>query len=403
MKLLSPLALALVAAALLQAPARAQDATTPPDASPAAAPPITSSKGPGGRNITAFDRHLSSGIGGYYDLEFKQPLQGRASAFDLHRLVLTASSYLHDNLFFNAEIEFEHGGVINGGADDGELKLEQVWADYKISDLLTLRGGVVLIPFGIVNVLHDSDVRESVTRPLYASTIVPSTWSDAGVGAYGSFYPTEEGLLSYELYATNGLTDAFSATSGTRNARSSLKADNNGNKALSGRFAYSPFLGLEAAFDVYHGAYDATGTKQATLLGGDVAYSVGPFEVLAEGATVLTEGGTALSGGAPTAIPTRMGGYYVEGRYRFFPELLQGTFLGRAGGFDAATFTAYARYGQVDTNQAAFDASDRTEALVGLNYRPIRTFAFKNELQRLAEPATGKVEDTFWSSVAVGF
>lgn len=402
MKLQIPFALAL-AASLLAAPARAQDAPAAPPARDAGAL-ITSSKGPGGRSITAFDRHLSSGIGGYYDLEFSLPFQAaRPSAFDLHHLILTASSYLHDNLFFNAEVEFEHGGLLGVGTNDGALSVEQAWADYRISDLLTLRGGVVLIPFGIVNVLHDSDVRESVVRPLYSTTIVPSTWSDAGVGAYGSFYPTEEGQLSYELYATNGLTDAFSVSFGSANARPSLKGDNNGNKAISGRVAYSPFLGLEAAFDFYRGAYESGGAKAATMLGGDLDYAVGPFELLAEGATVLTEGGTSTSITAPTAIPTNMGGYYVEGRYRFFPELLESTFLGRAGGFDSATFTAYGRFGQVDTNQAAFDASDRLEAVLGLNYRPIRTFAFKNEIQRLAEPATGKTEDTFWSSVAVGF
>ena len=90
-------------------------------------------------------------------------------------------------------------------------------------------------------------------------------------------------------------------------------------------------------------------------------------------------------------------------QYRFFPELLHGTFLGRAGGFNNATFTAFARYGGADTNAASFDTSDRTEAVVGLNYRPIQTFVVKTEWQRLGETATGKVENFLWSSVAVGF
>lgn len=399
----TPFALAAALVLALSGPAFAQDA---PAAEPATqAQDFSNARGPGGRNITAFDRKAQSGVGGYYDLEFKAPLNGKISTFDLHRLILQTSSYLHDNLFFNAEIEFEHGGLLNAGTNDGELKIEQAWADYRINDLLNFRAGVVLIPFGIVNVLHDSDVRDTTTRPLMASTIIPTTWMDSGVGFHGLAYPTEEMMVSYEAYVTNGLNDQISAGRGIRNARPSLATDNNGNKAVSARLAVSPFLGLEMALDGYHGAYDATGTKKLTMVGADAFYTVGPFEVLGEYANVLTEGGSFTEKGATsaTAIPGSMEGFYAEGRYHFFPELLHGTFLGRAGGFNTATFTAFSRYGQADTNKGAFDASDKYEAVVGVNYRPIQTFVTKLELQRIGEFATGKSEDVIWSSVAVGF
>jgi hypothetical protein len=395
----------------MAAPALAQDAeTSTPAASPTAKPeseapraPMGSVKGPGGRNITAFDRHVQSGIGGYYDIEFKQPFNGLGSSFDLHHLILQTSSYLHDNLFFNAEIEFEHGGLINTLSNDGELEIEQAWVDYTISELLTMRAGVVLIPFGIVNVLHDSDVRETTTRPLMASTIIPTTWFEPGVGIHGLAYPTEDLMVSYEAYVTQGLTDKISPEFGLRAARPSLATDNNGNKAVSARVAVSPFLGLEVALDGYHAAYDPAGVQHLTMVGADASYAVGPFEFLGEVAQASTRGGTSTGTGVPAAIPTGMGGYYLEGRYRFFPSFLDNTFLGRGGGFQNATFTAFARGGAVDTNQAAFDRSDRNELLVGLNYRPIQTFVVKLEAQHLTEPATGRTDDTLWTSVAVGF
>lgn len=392
-------ALALAALSLfLAAPAMAQGTASSVSAD---APEIESSKGPGGRNITAFDRRAQTRVGGYFDNEFTLPLHGAGrSTFKAHRLILQASSYLHDNLMFNTEIEYEYGGLINTLSNDGELKIEQAWADYKISDALSLRGGVVLIPFGIVNVLHDSDVRETTTRPLMASAIVPSTWMDTGAGLHGVVFPTEELQLSYEAYVTNGINNKISAASGIRNARPSMKDDNNGNKAVSGRVGISPFLGLEVGLSGYRGNYDET--RAMTMAGADISWTAGPVELIGEYANIQTDGGTWLNNTTPTTIPGSMDGYYLEGRYRFFPEVLHNTFLGRGGGFPQASMALVTRYGTADTNKAAAGTTDKDEWVWAINYRPIPTFVTKLEYQRLGDPVGGP-KDAIWSSVAVGF
>lgn len=389
---------ALVAlSVLVAAPAYAQ--AQPSDAS--TAPTITSNVGPGGRSITSFDRRAQSRVGGYFDNEFTLPLNGK-STFKAHRLILQASSYLHENLFFNTEIEYEYGAQINANTNDGELKIEQAWADYRISDALTLRGGVVLIPFGIVNVLHDSDVRETTTRPLMAGNVVPTTWMDSGAGFHGFVYPTEDMQISYEGYVTNGLSDKISAADGLKKARPSFKDDNNGNKAVTGRVSVSPWLGLELGASGYRGKYDDS--RDLTMLGADTTMSLGPVELLGEYANVLTEGGTFTDSktNALITIPGSMEGYYVEGRYRFFPEMLHGTFLGREGGFPQASMALIGRYGQADTDKATTGATDKTEYVLGINYRPVQTFVTKLEYQRLSDPKGGD-KDAIWSSIAVGF
>ncbi len=399
-------ALAQTAAPAAEAPAaQAPAAHASPQHSPGAnAPGIKSAKGPGGRNITSFDRRAQSRVGGYFDNEFTIPLAGPRSTFKAHRLILQASSYLHDNLFFNTEVEFEYGGQINANTNDGELKIEQAWADYRIDDAFILRGGVVLMPFGIVNVLHDSDVRETTTRPLMAGSVVPTTWMDTGAGFHGLLFPTEDIQLSYEAYATNGLGNKISAADGLKKARPSFKDDNNGNKAISGRVALSPWLGLEFGLSGYRGMYDQS--RSLTMLGGDAALAAGPFELLGEYANSLTEGGSFTTGSGATAtttaIPGSMDGYYVEGRYRFFPDLLQGTFLGRGGGFPQASMALIGRYGAADTDKATAGVTDKTEYVVGFNYRPVQTFVTKLEYQRITDPVGGD-KDALWSSVAVGF
>lgn len=411
---LAALSLAIASPAMAQMKAPAAPATPAADETRDAG--ITSSTGVGGRSITAFDRKAQTRVGGYFDLEFTQPLNGKNSTFTQHRLILQASSYLHENLFFNTEIEYEYGALINALTRDGELKIEQAWADYQISEALNWRTGVMLIPFGIVNILHDSDVRETTARPLMANTITPTTWMEAGTGLHGVLYPTEDMMLSYEAYVTNGINNQISPTNGLRGARPSLKADNNGNKAISGRLGISPWLGWEVGLSGYSAAYDAASSQRLDMVGVDNTLTLGPVEIVGEYANAVTQGGTftttttttpangnLTSATTTTTIPGSMEGWYVEGRYRFFPEFLHNTYLGRAGGFDQATLTLVGRYGQADTNQQAYDASNKTEALVGLNYRPIQTFVTKLEWQRIAEPATGKSDDAILSSVAVGF
>ncbi|MBM3274538.1 MAG: hypothetical protein FJZ00_05270, partial [Candidatus Sericytochromatia bacterium] len=268
--------------------AHAREAASP--ATPSA--DIKSAKGAGGRAITAFDRIAQTRVGGYFDNEFTLPLGGK-STFKAHRLILQASSYLHDNLFFNTEIEFEYGGQINAATNDGELKIEQAWADYRIDDAFTLRGGIVLVPFGIVNVLHDSDVRETTTRPLLAGNVVPTTWMDTGAGFHGLVYPTEDMQISYEAYVINGLRNTISAASGVRGARPSFKDDNNDNKAVAARLAVSPWLGLDLGLSGYRGLYDDS--RALTMAGADGTLIAGPLELLGEYANTLTEGGTFTS------------------------------------------------------------------------------------------------------------
>ncbi|MFT5170693.1 MAG: phosphate-selective porin [Candidatus Marinamargulisbacteria bacterium] len=352
---------------------------------------IMDSDGPGGRNITAFDRASKLVMGGYFDTEWVSDTA--TNTFKAHRLILAASSKLHKNLFFNAEIEYEYGGLINAGSDDGELKIEQAWLDYRISDAVVLRGGVVVVPFGLVNVLHDSDVRDTTNRPIYGTSIVPTTWMDSGAGLHGKVDVGEDLIVRYEGYIINGLTSAISGTSGVRSARPSLKSDNNRNKALVGRVAVSPYLGLEVGGSVYTGQHDVAEDYNLSMIGLDVLAKEGPFEVMAEWAQTSVE--------SDGTLPAKMNGYYVEGRYHFFPAFLKNT--GLFDDFRNPQITAFLRFGGVDLDTSVTDINDRTQTTVGFNYRPIQTVAFKLEYELNGEEVSNVVTNKVAGSVAVGF
>ncbi|MFQ5993406.1 MAG: hypothetical protein ACE5NA_13305, partial [Nitrospiraceae bacterium] len=194
-------------------------------------------------------------VGGYYDFEYiNKANDGEPSNFDQHRLVPFIYADVSDRVKFATEIEIEHGGEDSGG--DTDIKVEFAVADYLIVEPVNLRGGILLLPLGKFNLLHDAPLRDLTERPIVNQRIIPTTLHQPGVGLYGTLYPTRLSKMDYELYVTTGFTKAFGGegnpnstsnitnTSGLRSARSNSTAfDNNNGKAVVGRVAFSPILG----------------------------------------------------------------------------------------------------------------------------------------------------------------
>jgi hypothetical protein len=367
----------------------------------------------GGRNITAYSRKGNTSgvsVGGYFDSEYYFP-DGKSSYFDQHRLITQLSSLYNDRLFFNAEIEYEHGGTINKGTNDGELKIEQAFLDYKIEDWLIFRGGGVLIPVGRLNVLHDSDYRDTTARPLFNTTIIPSTWTETGLGFYGTSYPNDDIELNYEIYVTHGLNDKIEDGKGLKPAAPSLYKDNNNNKAISTRLGISPFIGLDMGLGGYYSALDDKDSKSLGMAVADFDWKIGGFELLGEGGFVgFNPIDTKDKDGKVTgSLNGPMWGYYLEAKYHFFPEFLKASFLGRD--FNNPRFTVFSRIDQVDTDMSKLNANDRTQLCFGFNYRPITNAVFKFEYQVNLENeafvskdfSKEKPNNQFIASIAAGF
>ncbi len=278
-------------------------------------------------------------IGGYIDHELFW--NDKAKTFDQHRFVPIVASEVSEGVHVAAEIEFEHGGNVDG---DGEIKLEYATLDITFHEAATFRGGVILSPLGRFNLLHDSPLNDLTNRPLVAREIVPTTLSESGMGFFGTLYPTEETVAGYELYVVNG----FNEEAGTRlrSARGSQKQDNNEQKSMVGRLHYSPSLGLEVGGSFHVGAYDDTGDHNLSIYAIDAGWNRGPLDVRGEYATANVDG----------AVEEGRSGYYAQVAYHFLPGKLL---------FPNSTFTATARYGHIDLG-----GSEETRSTVGLNFRP---------------------------------
>ena len=364
----------------------------------------------GGRTIYAkpFVKAPKTIIGGYIDFSLTRCSGGSRDCrsrleFDQERFVPFFYSQVTDRLSVAAELEVEHGGP-QGNKSDGDIKMEFATMDYRFNDALNLRGGIILMPMGRFNLIHDSPLNDLPLRPMVSRLILPSTFAESGLGFYGTFYPTQLSKIDYELYVVNGFqgdNGDFSVEegSGLRSARGSFQKDNNENKAIVSRVSFSPVLGVEVAGSVHHGKWDKNDQHDLTLWAIDGNLQRGPIDIQGEAAWASAEGSGTYTRDAGTTfftqdttgatrrqhvaqydssyvVPENMFGYYVQLNYHFMPEALTKAFPGYFG--RDSTFTGIVRWGQVDINTDDDSNPNRIDRLtLGINFRPLEDSVIK--------------------------
>lgn len=336
-------------------------------------------------------------VGGYVDMEFSytdpaDTLASSSSTFDQRRLIPFFFAEVTPKLHFSTEIEYEHGGNVEHG---GEIAVEYLVLDYRFTDAIQARTGIILSPLGRFNLVHDSPLNDLTDRPLVDRVILPTTLSESGAGVFGVVYPSRLAVFNYEAYLVNGFDEGIIADStGTvriRDGRGSVSSDNNTNKAVVARFNYSPRLGVDLALSAHHGQYDDAGTDYITLVAADLDLRRGPAELLLEYAQAEVER-SHLSLSKQTQQ-----GYYLQGNFHFLQDKLM----------PGSTFTGVVRWDWIDFG-AKGSADDRLSRLTfGLNFRPVEKAVFKTDFQTNWLKAAGgthfRENQRFLASVAVYF
>ena len=98
---------------------------------------------------------------------------GARDVIDALRGILYVGYKFNDKLLLNTEIEIEHVD---------EVFLEFAYLDYRFSDAIGARAGLLLAPLGLINELHEPPVFLGTSRPLTESVIIPTTWRENGIG-----------------------------------------------------------------------------------------------------------------------------------------------------------------------------------------------------------------------------
>src|SRR5260221_11312548 len=107
----------------------------------------------------------------------------RTTRADLRRFVLGVGHRFSDALTFNSEVELEH--AIASSGDRGEIEMEQAYLNYRFNDAFNVKGGLFLIPLGILNETHEPPTYYGVERNEVESRIIPTYWPECGLGLHG--------------------------------------------------------------------------------------------------------------------------------------------------------------------------------------------------------------------------
>jgi hypothetical protein len=336
-------------------------------------------------------------IGGYGNVlyeNFSSKMQngepsGAEDTIDLQRVVLYFGYKFSDRFVFNSEIEYEH--AVAASDKEGEVEVEFAYVDWTRSQSFNLRGGLVLVPVGLLNEQHEPTTFFGARRNNVETFILPTTWRELGVGTYGS-----SGILTWRAYAVNGLNaSGYTADEGIREGRQEGSLAKAKNFAFTARLDATPTPGLLVGASVF------TGDSAQGL----VDSSGQPFGALTTAWDVHAEyrwRGLTLRGlyaGVSVSDATQVNQVNGFEGDESVGSRLKGWYL--VGGFDVLSLVSgarmslspYVRYEQYDTQASVpagylrNPANDVDLLTFGVAFKPIEQIVVTAEWQKIGNAA----------------
>ncbi len=340
-------------------------------AAPVQAVSVTASSPP----IKDSEESVNLPYAGYMEFHLNKP-RGESAQFDFHRFVLLFGHSFSSRIKFWSELELEHS-IVEGGEEKGELELEQAYLDFYLNPYFNLRGGMVLAPMGIINERHEPPAFFGVERPMVDTVIIPSTWFDLGVGAWGDLGRG----FTYRFYLMSPLdATGFSADEGLRGGRQKGFRSNVRNLARTARVEYRGIPRLTLGGSIWAGrtGFDTPDLDAPVRLGSfDGRYSWSRLEFRGQYAHGWIREAGLLNRtlqrrrGVNPNIAEQIRGFYLEGGVYLLPF------------HSSQNLAVFTRYENFDTQYRMPDGFlplaqfDRSSWTVGASYFPHPDVVFK--------------------------
>jgi len=361
--------------------------------------------GPAASKVYQVGKGLS--IGGYGEANYQaivgdKPAGPGKDNADLERAVLYVGYKFTDHILFNSELEFEHATTGEGDEKKGEVSVEFAALDFFIDPMANIRAGMVLMPMGFINQIHEPPFFFGNNRPEVERRIIPSTWREIGAGLFGELLPG----LTYTTYAVNGLNAEEFSSSGIRDGRqggSQAKAED---MAFVGRMDYAPpaLPGLTVGGSAYLGnsGQDQTFAGQKAgvftqLYEAHVQWKYRGLEFRTLGSYGHIGDAALLSAAKGQTIGSDNYGWYAELGYDIMPLLMP------ASTQYVAPFFRYEKLDTIASAPTGFaddPTKDQRIFQVGVNYKPIPNVVIKADYRNF-DSAGGNLPDDF--NLGLGF
>jgi len=322
-------------------------------------------------------------VGGYGEISYTDPDGVVHGTLDIPRFVLFLSHQFSDTWSMKSEIEVEHVRV-EPSRPGGELEIEQAFADYHASKAFGLRAGLILIPSGIINQTHEPTTFNSVARPHVDQDVIPSTWRELGVGAYGDLGE----YFRYQVEVTEGMNASGYSSVGIYEGKQEGALSDPTSPGLSAKIDVLPMLGIRIGASIYYQSntaaalpLDSLGRASSvvsplTVAALDVRVDEGNAHLRAEYAADIIGSAQELGVTLGEAIPKNVSGYYAELSY----NVLGLTQLD-------AELSPFVRYESVMREwPAAAAIKDQSWVIAGLALRPVEGLIFKLDYEWSKEP-----------------
>lgn len=342
--------------------------------------------GPAASKVYRTGQGLS--IGGYGELLYEDfssrrddgPRSGRTDRADFLRGVVYFGYKWNDRWLLNSEIEYEHASTGEGG----EVSVEFVYVDYLWRPALGFRAGLLLLPVGFVNELHEPVVFLGARRPTVENALLPTTWRENGAGVFG-----QSGALTYRAYLVNGLDASGFTAAGLRAGRQKGGQAKAEDFALVGRLDWSGVPGLLLGGSAYlgdsgQGLRTPAGRDvdaRTTLLEAHLEWRWQGLELRALGARGALDDVTALNAAlgltGERSVGEELEGWYLQLGYDLFTRW----------GWGEQSLVPYVRLEALDTQKevpAGFRrnlANDTENLTLGVAWKPIDSIVLKLDHQ----------------------
>ena len=329
-------------------------------------------------------------LGGYGEMAFHDSSGTGKPRLDIVRFTIDIDHDFSPAWEVESELEMEHVKLEQGMG--GEIAIEEAFLEYHNNEQIGWRGGLLLIPIGIVNQTHEPNTFLSVDRPLFDRIVIPTTWREIGTGIFGSL---SKGF-QYQLYVTEGLHASSISINGLDPAKQEGSAGAATSDAIFGSDASHPAVSAKAVFQPSEGlqigasgyfqpnAFDSLPSGisgQFLMIMLDGQYAHGPFHLRAEGGMFsVSEGAAALNG-----IPKQAVGGYVETAYNIFPILFKS---------NSSELLPFVRYESFTFNQGPFvegpDLLHVSHSVLtgGLAFKPIENVILKADYSQIGSNST---------------
>lgn len=352
-------------------------------------------------------------FGGYGQIDYNQQVSSDtkyAGKLDPHRVVLFMGYQFSKDIHFVSELEVEHGN---------EFYVEQAYVNYRLNNALQFRGGVMLIPMGIINEFHEPTLFNGVERPSLSNVLVPTTWREIGLGLHGRI---DAASLHYQAYVFTGFDgynngQKLNGKNGFRSGRQkalnsyitspnlSLKLDYYGvrnlNIGLAGYFGKSQSMlmnKLDKSSEAAKQQADSSVVNIA-MLGFDAKYKLQGLELRGEYIHSFISNTKEYNQvlGKKNDLGSQMNGFYLEAGY----DLLHSKFNG------SKRLVPFVRYENYDTHHRTEGITRNKsyhvqEWIAGVGFQPVNGVVFKVDYQyKKNRSASSKAEN--WINMGVGF